>query len=198
MDFKIILLFCLLVTLQSGGEGSTIRSNFMENISTGLKLAETLLGKNYHRQRHQFYNGRSPPGVSTKSDLVAELVSQSFSPQKETTNRNNIKQDSIVYGQDTPSLPDNHFMSGMMKLFGFDSSKIGAAALNGIIFIAQMVRYGANSLMDFMMTKTWDWYKIIELISERIKNDTVNTTSESIEPTESTPGRFGNKRAFRL
>ena len=58
-----------------------------------------------------------------------------------------------------------------MKLLGFDGGKIGAAAINGIVFLAQMVRFGANRFMDFMMTKTWDWYVIVDYINKKIKDD---------------------------
>ncbi|XP_070493315.1 uncharacterized protein [Chironomus tepperi] len=62
-------------------------------------------------------------------------------------------------------------MSGLLKLLGFDGGKIGAVAVNGIVFLAQMVRFGANKFMDFMMTKTWDWYLIVDYINKKIKDD---------------------------
>lgn len=163
---KTILLISLLVHLDI--EASTIRNSFMDNINSGLKM----LGKNDRRlfvSHHSYYN-QSPSGISNK---VADLVSQSFSPKK-TKGNSNIRQDAIVIGDDTPSLPENPFMSGMLKMLGLNGDKIGAAAVNGIIFIAQMVRFGASRFMDYMMTKTWDWYKIVDRFSERIKNETSN------------------------
>ena len=68
-------------------------------------------------------------------------------------------------------------MSGMLKMLGLDGAKIGAAAVNGVIFIAQMVKYGAFRFMDYMMTKTWDWYKIVDSLNEKVNNETITETS---------------------
>lgn len=154
----------LLINLNT--EASSIRNNFMDNINSGLKM----LGKNDRRlffSHHSYYDSRS--GISNK---VADLVSQSFAPSQINAKRNHNRQDAIVIGSESSSVPDNSLMNGMLKLLGFDSSKIGAAAVNGIIFIAQMVRYGATKFMDYMMTKTWDWYKIVDYISTRVRNET--------------------------
>lgn len=145
-----------------------------------------MFGKNDRRlfvSHHSYYN-RLPSGISSN---IADLVSQTFAPPKSNGKRNNNRQDAIVIGDDVPSLPGNNnsLMSGMLKLLGFDSSKIGAAAINGIIFIAQMVRYGASRFMTLMMTKTWDWYKIVDFIGEKVMNETddsgiVGITSENL------------------
>jgi hypothetical protein len=139
----------------------------MDNISSGLKM----FGKNDRRLyvSHQSYYNNLLSGISNK---IADLVSQSFSPRKPTKNRYSIRQDAIVLGDESPQISDNPFMSGMLKMLGFDGAKIGAAAVNGVIFIAQMVRYGAMKFMDLMMTKTWDWYKIVDHMSEKIRNET--------------------------
>lgn len=160
--------------LQLHTEASTIRNSFMENINSGLKM----LGKNDRRlyiSHHSYYN-RFPSGISNN---IADLVSQTFAPVKSNGKRNNIRQDAIVIGGEgePSSVTENTFISGMLRLLGFDSSKIGAAAVNGIIFIAQMVRYSASQFMDYMMTKTWDWYQIANYIGERIKNETSNATT---------------------
>lgn len=41
-------------------------------------------------------------------------------------------------GQQT-NIADSPIISGLLKVLGMDSSKLGALAINGIIFIAQMV-----------------------------------------------------------
>ncbi|KAL1131871.1 hypothetical protein AAG570_011482, partial [Ranatra chinensis] len=56
---------------------------------------------------------------------VAELVSKSFSKQ---TPRNPLKNPQL-----SPDL-----LAGFFKLFGFDNSKLGAIAINAVIFIAQL------------------------------------------------------------
>lgn len=169
-----ILLFCVvcsLIDLES--EASTIRSSFVDNLNNGLKM----LGKNDRRLfvSHQSYYSRYPSGVSNK---IADLVSQSFALARPNGKRNSHRQDAIVIGEES-STQDNHMMGGMLKLLGFDGAKIGAVAVNGIIFIAQMVRYGATRFMDFMLTKTWDWYKIVDYIGERMKNETVPEVIEN-------------------
>lgn len=54
------------------------------------------------------------------------------------------------YGTNTETTTevDHGFLGQVLRVLGMDTSKIGAMALNGIIFIAQMV-----SLMDFK--KIW-------------------------------------------
>lgn len=179
---KIVLLLvcvvCLLVQLDEA-EASAIRSSLMDNINSGLKM----LGNNdrrLHNSHHSYYN-RTSSGIS---DNVANLVSQSFAPAKNYIKRNNVRQDAIVIGDQTPSLSDTSFMGGMLKLLGFDSSKVGAVAVNGIIFIAQMVRYGASRFMDYMMTTTWDLYQIVDFLGDRMKNGTVNATATAILPVQ--------------
>jgi hypothetical protein len=175
--FWLISAVSLLVHLET--EASTIRNSFVENINSGLKM----LGKNDRQlfiSHHSYYN-QLTSGISNK---VADLVSQSFSAMKNGKNRNNIRQDAIVIGDDGPSLPENPLMSGMFKMLGLDGAKIGAAAVNGIIFVAQMVRYGASAFMEYMMTRTWDWYKIVDHLSDKVTNETL------YEATTATPQRI--------
>lgn len=114
-------------------------------------------------------------GISNK---IADLVSQAFNKNNEAGNKN--RQDTVMVGS-IDSTSDSSFTSGLLKLLGFDSTKIGAFALNGIVFIAQMVRTSANKLINLVMEKTWDWYLIADHINKRIENDTsfINQTSES-------------------
>lgn len=174
--WKRVLLVCVVsLVVRLDTEASTIRSSFVENINSGLKM----LGKNDRRLHvsHHSYYSQLPAGISNN---IADLVSQSFAPVKNNGKRSNIRQDSVVIGPETPLSSDNTFIGGMLQLLGFDSSKIGAAAINGIIFIAQMVRYSASKAMDYMMTKTWDWYRIVDYISERVRNETNNATASRI------------------
>lgn len=53
---------------------------------------------------------------------------------------------------------------------GIDPSKVGAAAVNGIIFIAQMVRSSFRRMMSMTAAKMFDWYKISDFIKNRMKN----------------------------
>lgn len=158
-------------------EASTIRSSFAENISSGLKM----LGNNDRRLgiSRPNYNSRLSPGIS---DNVANLVSQSFSPTKSNGKRNNNRQDAVVIGEIPSSDNANNFMGGMLQLLGFDSSKIGAVAINGIIFIAQMVRYGASKFVDYMVSRSVDLYRFVDYIGERMNNE----TSTAISPTTMT------------
>lgn len=173
---KVLFLCAVTLLLHLDTEASTIRNSFMDNINSGLKM----LGKNDRRMfiSHRSYYNRLP-GISNN---VADLVSQTFAPAKNTGTPNNKRQDAVVLGDDAAasSLTENSLMGGVLKLLGFDSSKIGAAAVNGIIFIAQMVRFSASRLMTYVMTQTWDWYQIVDFISEQLKNDTITTDSQNV------------------
>lgn len=173
---KVLLVCAVCLSFHLDTEASTIRSSFMDNINSGLKM----LGKNDRRLfiSHRSYYNRLPSGISNN---IADLVSQTFAPAKAAGKPNNKRQDAVVLGEGAAdaSLAENSLMGGMLKLLGFDSSKIGAAAVNGIIFIAQMVRYGASRFMTFVMTKTWDWYQIVDYISEQMKNDTITVGSNN-------------------
>jgi hypothetical protein len=62
---------------------------------------------------------------------VADLISKAFSSQQKTT-----QSQSPGHENGNP----NPMWNGMFKLLGIDSTKISALVINGIIFIAQMVR----------------------------------------------------------
>lgn len=162
---KTILVLCAVALV--GTEGSAIRSSFVDNITSGLKM----LGKNDRRlfTSHQNYYNRLHSGISNN---VADLVSQSFAPSKTNGKSNSNRQDSVLIGDVPSPAMDSSFMGGMLQLLGFDSSKIGAVAINGIIFIAQMVRYSATRLVDYVMTRTVDLYKFVDYIGDRMNNET--------------------------
>jgi hypothetical protein len=164
MSRKTLLICVVCFVLMLDIEASTIRDSIMDNLNSGLKM----LGKNDRRLiiTHPSYINRLPSGVSSK---VADLVSQSFAPAKiQGGKRVNFRQDAIVIGEELRPSSENSLMGGMLKLLGLDGSQIGAAAMNGLIFIAQMVRYGANRVMGFMMDQTADLYKIVDYIHERV------------------------------
>lgn len=79
-------------------------------------------------------------GISNK---IADLVTEAFTNGIKKHHHNENRQDAVVIGGDQSSSisSDNNslLMNGFLKLLGFDGRKIGAAAMNGIIFIAQMV-----------------------------------------------------------
>jgi hypothetical protein len=98
-------------------------------------------------------------------------VSQSFSAHTQGTKSHNIRQDAIIIGdENTHTLSENPLMTGVVKMLGLDSSKIVATVVNGIILISSAVRYSVMTFMDYMMTKTWDWYKIVDTLSDKITN----------------------------
>lgn len=161
---KTLLICAVSFVLQGDTEASTIRDSIMDNLNSGLKM----LGKNDRRLviSHPSIINRLPSGVSSK---VADLVSQSFAPIKVNAGKRvNFRQDAIIVGEEIRPSSENSLMGGMLRLLGLDGSKIGAAAMNGLIFIAQMVRYGANRVMTFMLDQTADWYKIIDTIREKV------------------------------
>lgn len=108
------------------------------------------------------------------ADLVAQTFSQNGENEKPTARQDFI---TIGGGSDTTSL-DQNMISGIIKVLGFDGAKIGAAAVNGIIFMAQMVRFGVNRVVNYTMSKMWDWYQIVDYITDRIRKD--NSTMEIV------------------
>lgn len=114
-------------------------------------------------------NSMNKIGITNK---IAELVTTSFgsvdSPYKKFYPKESLI---LVKGDsDGPPTPPNHFMTGMLKMLGFDSRKLGAIAVNGFVFMAKMVRYGATRVMGFLSEQTFDWYKIMSHISEKMKS----------------------------
>lgn len=73
-----------------------------------------------------------------------------------------------------PTQPTS-IMNGVFRLLGLDGAKLGAIAVNGIIFIAKMVSHGMTHTMNYAMMKVWDWYLIINYIRDRIQADSTPT-----------------------
>ncbi|CAO1386197.1 unnamed protein product [Diamesa hyperborea] len=195
----VICVLCLLINL--GSDASTIRNTFVDNISTGLKLAEKLLGKNSRRfpTFSQSHNVVKPlPGISNN---VADLVSQSFAPTPGNVKRLNTRQDAITIGE-TPELPgpmDSNIMGGMLRLLGLDSTKIGAAAVNGIVFIAQMqkkTKINKNEeqtdKMRILMEEPIDWIlkneKVASMLTDVRDKELPNKLMSMVKSLEQTSG----------
>jgi hypothetical protein len=113
-------------------------------------------------------------GIDTASD-VANLVAKAFS-----TNTNNIPTNRRRNSDPTKPLDatgsaqsqtpgENHLINSMLRLMGLEPGKMGALALNGVIFLAQMVRHGLENFMSFSMTSIWDWYMIWNNLRDRLQ-----------------------------
>lgn len=113
-------------------------------------------------------NSMNKVGITNK---IAELVTSSFA---EPPSKIYYPKDGVILVKDDddgspPGAPSNHLMSGMLKMLGFDSRKLGAIAVNGFVFMAKMVRYSAYRVMDFISEQTLDWYKIMNYVSQKMK-----------------------------
>lgn len=72
------------------------------------------------------------------------------------------------------SLLSGGLISNILQVLGLDGGKVGALAVNGIIFIAQMVRTGwivAGKYFDQSLT---DWRLIINYLGSRIQEANSN------------------------
>lgn len=59
---------------------------------------------------------------------------------EQITDKNVIVENNINTETTTTTGIDHGFLGNILRIMGMDSSKMGALAINGIIFIAQMVR----------------------------------------------------------
>lgn len=84
-------------------------------------------------------------GINTAAD-VAALVAKAFATPSDRSKQNedlNISPSENLNAIPSSSQSETNpiaMVASFMKLFGFDSRKLGALALNAIIMIAQMVR----------------------------------------------------------
>lgn len=81
-------------------------------LASGIRLAGKLLGLD-------------------ESSGIAQLVSEAFG---KTDTQSKKGDDGSVPGQ------QNNIFSGFLRILGFDAKKIGAIAVNAIIFVAQLVK----------------------------------------------------------
>lgn len=129
----------------------------------------------------------TPIGIDTASD-VADLVSRAFS---KTFQVNNIRYTSKEKeGGDSEAQESNQqppqFMAGMFRLMGLDPSKLGALALNGLVFIAKMVRNSLQVIITFTVKTIWGWYMIVKYVMNRM-NDEACTKSGTCQYFQSPP-----------
>lgn len=72
-------------------------------------------------------------------------------------------------------------ISNILQIIGLDSAKIGALAVNGIIFIAQVVRNGITVVKSYVHQSLSDWGIIGEFILHRLHESLKpNSTNVSI------------------
>lgn len=117
-----------------------------------------------------FIHNNSPINKVGISNKVAELVSSSFGSHFPPPPKYYFPNDGLILvKEDETSSTNSHLMTGMLKMLGFDSRKIGAIAINGFVFIAKMVRTGVTRVMEFMSEQSLDWYKIMNHITEKMK-----------------------------
>ncbi|CRK96927.1 CLUMA_CG010385, isoform A [Clunio marinus] len=169
---KILLIFALSFPFIMEIKSSTIRNSLVDHLNNGLKI----LGKSDQKMSSSIQSNyiRSPPGISNN---VADLVSQSFAPTKFNKHPNGIRQDTILIGppdhgeEEFQFLTEGSFMSRFLKVLGLDGSKLSAVAMNGIIFMAQMVRESASNVMSFLLSTSWEWQRIINLIKNKFTED---------------------------
>lgn len=129
-------------------------------------------------------NSINKVGITNK---IAELTSSFAEPPS----RIYYPKDGVILVRDDedgpPTSPPNHLMTGMLKMLGLDSRKLGAIAVNGFVFMAKMVRFGATRVMEFLSEQTLDWYKIMHHISQKMK-----AKSHAIPVHYARSGRFRN------
>lgn len=104
-------------------------------------------------------------GLEGVANNVANLVAQTFAakPAMVPHDDGNRRGDEHFVGMAPPGL-----LSHLLRTFGLDGSKIGAMAVNGIIFIAQMVSEGMYALSLYMRQNLWDWLMIFKYIGRRV------------------------------
>lgn len=121
-------------------------------------------------------------GVDTASD-VADLVAKAFSNNLNSAPKSNTATfDDTKERQDLPPLftdnqPGPGLISNLLRIMGLDSGKIGALAVNGIIFIAQMVRGIIGVANQYFRNSLSDWKLIFNFLADRVEN---NTTAPEI------------------
>lgn len=114
-------------------------------------------------------------GIDHASE-IADMVAKTFS--------NKSQQHKYQNRQDDPGDYNSHntlMVSNILQLIGLDSAKIGALAVNGIIFIAQVVRNGITVVKSYVHQSLIDWGMIGNFIIHRLHESLKsNSTSVSI------------------
>lgn len=103
---------------------------------------------------------------------MANLVAKTFGSSSSTAANIGKRIDTpasatIPPFSDTTPVPG--ILSHLLQIIGLDGGKIGAMAVNGIIFIAQLVRTGFAQFGTYFKQHLWDWSVIIDYIVQRVK-----------------------------
>lgn len=148
------------------------RNSFADKLHHGIKFAGSILGEFNQTHVIKYYCPHSfITGIDAAAD-VANLVAKAFGTNSTTPFKQGIGKrfDSPT---NLPPLADNApipgILSHLLQIIGLDSDKIGALALNGIVFIAQLVSTGFTKFIPYLRQHLWDLTMIIEYIVRRIK-----------------------------
>lgn len=110
---------------------------------------------------------------------IADMVANTFSNksnQHKHQNRQDGVNDPIDYNNQNTMM-----ISNILQIIGLDSAKIGALAVNGIIFIAQVVRNGITVVNSYVHQSLTDWSMIGKFILHRLHESLKpNSTSVNI------------------
>lgn len=149
IQYKKVVIVCWGIILLNSApiNGSSIKKRSLaDDLRTGFSFAGKILGfdpassvadlvsrafaNNYHgMQKHaHFEANRDTEKLSDDSD-----ASQSQSAINDEVETN------IIGGSSVNGIGPGSFIGNVLRVFGMDNSRIGAMAVNGIIFIAQMV-----------------------------------------------------------
>lgn len=153
----------------------------MESLSTGFKFASKLLGMNQSSNVAnlvaQAFGGPSSPTEGGEKAPATHQQPQAQHYQYEDSDYPSNERDNLVVSSDkadhfsptggsfpegvtstttttTPSSPIsgmNGLVGGLLRVLGMDEGKMSALLVNGMIFIAQMVKNGA-SVVDRSLT----------------------------------------------
>lgn len=117
-------------------------------------------------------------GIDQASD-IADMVAKTFS-NKSNQHKHQNRQDNV---NDPIDYNNQHTMmiSNILQIIGLDSAKIGALAVNGIIFIAQVVRNGITVVKSYFHQSLSDWSMIGEFILHRLHDNLkANSTNTNV------------------
>lgn len=89
-------------------------------------------------------------GLDKASD-VANLVSSAFGKRQKKMDNNNNNSEKT----------SGNIFSGFLRIFGFDGKKVGAIAVNAIIFVAQLVNILTFKISIFYIVVLLDKFFII-------------------------------------
>lgn len=110
------------------------------------------------------------------------MVANTFSNKSNQRKYQNRQTDPIDYNSNNQS---GMMISNILQIIGLDSAKIGALAVNGIIFIAQVVRNGITVVRSYVSQSISDWGMIGNFIYHRLHESlqSNNTSSVSVAST---------------